>query len=279
MKISLSPVGGEYRKTEYMRGKNIFTLVGKVAIVTGGYGHLGKSFCNSLADAGACVVVAGRNYAAFKRAFARKKNRKILFEQMDICSEQSIKTAFENIYEKNKSIDILVNNAVYLRDFDDPKNMSSSDWDYGVDGTLNSTFRCIKLVVPYMKRAKKSSIINISSIYGMVSPDFSLYEEHKQYFSPPNYGAAKAGVIQLTRYYAVYLAHYGIRVNCISPGAFPQPSVARQKTFVQKLLGKIPMGRIGKPDELKGAILFLASEASSYMTGQNMIIDGGWTLW
>lgn len=261
-----------------MKGKNLFALTGKVAVVTGGYSHLGKSFCNGLADAGACVVVAGRNEAAFKRVFAKRKHRQILFEKMDIGSEKSIKTAFENIHARTKRIDILVNNAVYSK-CNEPEDMTSLEWDYGVNGTLNSVFRCVKIVVPYMKKAKKGSIVNISSMYGIVSPDFSVYQDHKQYFNPPNYGAAKAGVIQLTRYYAVYFAHYGIRVNCISPGAFPQPSVTRQKIFVQKLLRKIPMGRIGKPDELKGAILFLASEASSYMTGQNMIIDGGWTLW
>jgi NAD(P)-dependent dehydrogenase (short-subunit alcohol dehydrogenase family) len=262
-----------------MRQEDLFSLREKVAVVTGGYGHLGKGFCKGLADAGASVIAAGRNYDKFKLAFIRGNSRKINFEQMDISSEESVKTAFKNIYKKAKRIDILVNNAVYLQGFDDPAEMSLSDWDYGVDGTLNSVFRCIKLVIPYMRRAKKGSIINISSMYGVISPDFSIYKGHKEYFSPPNYGAAKAGVIQLTRYYAVYLAGYGIRVNCISPGAFPNPNVVKQERFLQKLLAKIPMGRIGRPDELKGAIVFLASGASSYMTGQNIIIDGGWTAW
>lgn len=262
-----------------MRQEGLFSLRGKVAVVTGGYGHLGRSFCKGLAGAGASVVAAGRDYNGFKRAFGKGNNRKITFEQMDISSEESVKTAFENIYKKAKRIDILVNNAVYLRGFDEPAEISSSDWNYGVDGTLNSVFRCIKLVVPYMKSAKKGSIINISSMYGIVSPDFGLYEGHKEYFSPPNYGAAKAGVNQLTRYYAVYLAPYCIRVNCISPGAFPSPDIVKRKNFVQKLLKKIPMRRVGDPDELKGAVVFLASDASSYMTGQNIIIDGGWTLW
>ena len=262
-----------------MRQESLFSLRGEVAVVTGGYGYLGRSFCKGLAGAGANVVAAGRDYNGFKRAFGKSNKRKITFEQMDISSEESIKTAFKNIYKKTKRIDILVNNAVYLQGSDDPTEMSLSDWDYGIDGTLNSVFRCIKPVVPYMKRARKGSIINISSMYGIVSPDFSIYKGHEEYFSPPNYGAAKAGVIQLTRYYAVYLAHYGIRVNCICPGAFPNPETVKQKGFVQQLLKKIPLRRIGKADELKGAVVFLASEVSSYMTGQNMIIDGGWTLW
>ena len=262
-----------------MRQEGLFSLRGKVAVVTGGYGHLGRSFCKGLAGAGSRVVAAGRDYNGFKRAFGKGNNRKITFEQMDISSEESVKTAFENIYKKAKRIDILVNNAVYLRGFDEPAEISSSDWNYGVDGTLNSVFRCIKLVVPYMKSAKKGSIINISSMYGVVSPDFSIYKGYEGYFSPPNYGAAKAGVIQLTRYYAVYLARYGIRVNCICPGAFPNPNIVKRKRFIQKLSAKIPMGRIGRPEELEGAIVLLACDASSYMTGQNIIIDGGWTVW
>ncbi len=262
-----------------MRQEDLFSLRGKVAVVTGGYGHLGRSFCKGLAGAGASVVAAGRSYDKFKSAFRKGNSRKIAFEQMDISSEESVKTALKNIYKKTKRIDILVNNAVYLQGFDDPTETSSSDWDYGVDGTLNSVFRCIKSVVRYMRRAKKSSIINISSMYGVVSPDFSIYKGYKKQFSPPNYGAAKAGVIQLTRYYAVYLAGYGIRVNCISPGAFPDSNIVKQKRFLQKLSAKIPMGRIGRPDELEGAVVFLASDASSYMTGQNIIIDGGWTVW
>ena len=262
-----------------MGQEGLFSLSGKVAVVTGGYGHLGRGFCKGLADAGASVVAAGPNCDKFKRAFERSNNCKIAFERMDVSSEESIKTAFENIYKRTRRIDILVNGAFYSRGFGDPAEMSSSDWDYGVDGMLNSVFRCIKLVVPYMRRAKKGNIINISSMYGVVSPDFSIYKGHERQFSQPNYGATKAGVIQLTRYYAVYLAGYGIRVNCVSPGAFPKPEVMKQKKFSEKLLAKIPMGRIGRPDELKGAVVFLASDASSYMTGQNIIIDGGWTAW
>ena len=225
-----------------MRQKDLFSLRGKVAVVTGGYGHLGRGFCEGLADAGASVVAAGPNCDKFKRAFGRDNSRRITFEQIDVSSEESIKTAFKNIYKKTGRIDILVNGAFYSQGFGEPAEMNSSDWNRGIDGTLSSIFRCIKLVVPYMKKAKKGSIINISSMYGVISPDFSIYKGYEKQFSQPNYGAAKAGVIQLTRYYAVYLAGYGIRVNCISPGAFPNPNVAKHKRFLQKLLAKIPLG-------------------------------------
>ncbi len=277
MKTSLFPADGTLRG-EIVKQESLFSLKGKVAVVTGGYGHLGSGLCKALAIAGASVVAAGRDYNKFKRTF-RTSNLKIAFEQMDISSEESIKAAFENIYKRKRRIDVLVNCAFYPGGSGDPAAMNSSDFERGIDGTLNSVFRCTKLAAPYMKKVKNGSIINVSSMYGVVSPDFKIYEGHKKYFSQPNYCAAKAGVIQLTRYYAVYLAGYGIRVNCISPGAFPSPEVVKQKKFMRKLLAKIPMGRVGRPEDLGGAVVFLACDASSYMTGQNIIIDGGWTAW
>jgi NAD(P)-dependent dehydrogenase (short-subunit alcohol dehydrogenase family) len=262
-----------------MNQEDLFSLKGKVAVVTGGYGHLGRSFCKGLAKAEATAIVAGPHPDKFKEVFERENDPKIVFEQMDVGSEESIKVAFENIYKTTGRIDVLVNCAFYPGGSGDPAEMSSSDFEGGIDGTLNSVFRCIKLVVPYMKRMKKGSIINISSMYGTVSPDFGIYKGYEKQFSQPNYGAGKAGVIQLTRYYAAYLAGYGIRVNCISPGAFPADETVKQKEFLHRLLAKIPMGRVGKPEDLEGAAVFLASDASSYITGQNIIIDGGWTIW
>jgi NAD(P)-dependent dehydrogenase (short-subunit alcohol dehydrogenase family) len=259
-----------------MRANGLFDLKNRVAVVTGGYGHLGKYFCLALAQQGACVFAAGRDEKKFNRAFVHHKSPPIHFQNIDISCEESVKAAFEKIYKRKKRIDILVNNAFYIKG-DVPLNISEEDWDYGIDGVLSSIFRCIKAAVPYMKKTKEASIVNIASMYGLVSPDFGIYDGLKKQLSPPHYGAAKAGVIQLTRYLAVYLAQYGIRVNCISPGAFPKRPV--DGNFVKRLGKKIPMGRTGKPEELKGAVQFLASGASSYMTGQNMIIDGGWTAW
>jgi len=260
---------------EGVKTKSLFNLKNKVAVVTGGYGHLGKHLCLGLAEEGAYVFAAGPSKSKFNRAFMKDKSPLVYFESMDVSCEESIKTAFKSVFKRKKRIDILVNNAIYSKG-NDPIDLNQKDWNHSIDGVLNSVFRCIKAVVPYMKKTKEASIINIASMYGIISPDFSVYEGFKEQFSPPHYGAAKAGVIQLSRYFAVYLAQYGIRVNCISPGAFPKPKVTEK--FVKKLEKKIPMGRTGKPEELKGAIQFLASGASSYMTGQNMIIDGGWTL-
>ncbi len=250
-----------------------FKLDGKVAIVTGGYGHLGRAFVEALHEAQAKVYVAARNKDRFLDVFKDTKN--VEFVYLDILDTNSIKKAFSFVYNENGKIDILVNNAVSL-DFGSAF-MDDETWNKGIDGVLNSVFRCIREVVPYMK--KGSSIINISSMYGMVSPDFRIYNGFEQFMSPPHYGAAKAGVIQLTRYYAIKLANKGIRVNCISPGPFPSKFVQKFDGFVENLKSKVPLGRIGEPKELKGALVFLASDASSFITGHNLVVDGGWTIW
>jgi len=251
-------------------------LNGKVAIVTGGYGHLGKSLCLGLAEAGAKVVCCGRDAKKFKTAFG--KNPKIVFQQTDVSSTVSIRQSFKEIKKKHKKIDILVNNAVFLK-MNSPEKVSDEDWEYSIGGSLESVFCCIKEVIPYMKANKKGSIVNVSSMYGVVSPDFKVYQSAPKLVSPPHYGAGKAGVIQLTKYYAIYLAKNNVRVNSIAPGAFPSSMVQKNKKFVKALSQKIPLGRVGKPEELKGLVVFLSSDASSYITGQNIMVDGGWTAW
>lgn len=253
-----------------------FELKGKVAIVTGGYGHLGKSMTEALSEAGAIVIVCDLDKNTFNKAFSDCKN--IKFEKIDISSSESINTAFNNIFNEYKNIDILLNCAFFTK-WNLPELMTDDEWQNGIDGTLNSIFKCIKAVVPYMKKNNGGEIINIGSMYGMVSPDFRIYDDSKVFLNPPNYGAAKAGVIQLTKYYAVYLAKHNIRVNTISPGSFPSLKVQKNTNFIDKLESKVPMKRIGRPEELKGAVVFLASEASSYITGQNIVVDGGYTIW
>ncbi|EAY31998.1 bacilysin biosynthesis oxidoreductase BacC [Microscilla marina ATCC 23134] len=128
------------------------------------------------------------------------------------------------------------------------------------------------------KKQGQGKIINVSSMYGMVAPDFSVYQNN-DFLNPPHYGAAKAGVLQITRYFAAYLGKDNILVNAITPGAFPSPAVQENQEFINSLSSKSPLGRIGKPEELQGAFVFLASNASSFMTGQNIVVDGGWTAW
>jgi len=259
-----------------------FKPTGKVAIVTGGYSYLGSTFTEVLAEADANVVIAGRNLKKAELLISRIGEKlpgsRIDFVYMDISSTESIRSAFREVWEKHNRIDILVNNAVYCKN-NKLDLMKDEERSYGVDGTLNSIFRCMRKVIPYMKRQNSGNIVNIASMYGIVSPDFKIYEKNEAFLNPPNYGAAKAGVIQLTKYSAVYLAKYNIRVNTISPGPFPSEKVQESKDFLHYLSLKTPLGRIGKLEELKGALIFLASNASSYVTGHNLVVDGGWTIW
>jgi gluconate 5-dehydrogenase len=172
-----------------------------------------------------------------------------------------------------------VNNAFFGYEGKNEKNipaMPEEMWAMGIEGTANVVFRCIRSAASLMK--KGGSIINISSIYGIVSPDPSIYGT-SGFNNPPAYGAGKAAVLQFTRYAACHLASKGIRVNSISPGAFPNKEVQENKKFISNLKRKIPLGRIGEPEDLAGAVVFLASDASSYVTGSNIVVDGGWTAW
>ena len=260
-----------------MKALELFKLDKKVALITGGYGHLGKAMTRALADAGAITIVCGRDKNKFKTAFPDSERMNIFFEEMDISNVDSIENALRKIFNNFKKVNILVNNAIYLKGIN-PETITNEEWKTSVDGALNSVFRCIKAAVPYMKRSKDASIINISSMYGIVSPDFRIYEETPELFSPPHYGAAKAGVIHLTKYYAAYLARHKIRVNCISPGPFPTTKTKKNRKFVKTLSDKTVIGRYGSPEELGGPLIFLASNASSFMTGHNMSVDGGWTI-
>lgn len=257
--------------------KNIFDLKGRVAIVTAGYSHLGKAASEVLASYGAVVYIAGRNENAAKEFISSQfRGNKIKFINCDVSDDKNIKSCFENIFKKEGKIDILINNANYGQ-AGKLDAISEKDWNAGIDGTINNYFRCIQSALRYMKK-NGGIIINVASMYGVVSPNPEVYG-NSGFDNPPNYGAGKAAVIQLTKYAAVHFAKYNIRVNCISPGAFPNPTVQKNTTFIKSLSKKIPIGRIGNPDELKGVIILLASNASSYITGQNICVDGGWTIW
>lgn len=263
------------QKTHHM-GR--FSLAGKTAIVTGGCGHLGTEMVRGLSDAGAVVYAADIDENKFAEIFGADAPDTIQYIDMDISDSESIRSALETIAAKSANHpSILVNNGLYSRG-QSAENMSDGDWAFGVDGTLNQLHRCIREALKYMQRSG-GSIINIASMYGIVSPHHTIYDDFPAYFNPPHYGAAKAGIIQLTKYYGAYFAKYGIRVNAIAPGAFPNPEVQRSKEFIQSLNTHTPMHRIGQPEELACPVIFLASDASSYMTGQTIVVDGGWTAW
>ncbi len=263
-----------------MRIQDLFDLTGKVSVVTGGSGYLGKAICEGLSESGAEVYVAGRRLEKCKKV-ARDIGvaccRTLRAIDMDITNSSSVRKAYDTILEESGRIDILVNNAVYSSGgklFE----TTEEDWMHGIDGTIHGVFRCTKEVISAMKRQRSSSIINIASMYGIVSPDPSIYA-NTGFDNPPSYGAGKAAILQFTRYCACHLASCGIRVNAISPGTFPNSDVAKNRWFLDQLKAKNPMKRVGQPYELKGAVVFLASEAASYVTGTNLVVDGGWTAW
>lgn len=255
-----------------------FDLSKKVILITGGYGYLGTAITQSLIHHGAIVYVLGRSREKFVQAFENDASLDVQlhFEKCDVESTLSIQEVFTRIYEKEGHIDVLINNAFFLKGRD-PFNMSDEDWSTGIDGTLNSVFRATREIIPFLPKNKSGRIINVSSMYGIVTPDLSVYNDYPEMINPPHYGAAKAGVGQLTKYYAELLGKDGITVNAVAPGPFPSEKVQEKTGFIEILNQKTCLGRIGKPEELAGVFVYLSSDASSYTTGQIISIDGGWT--
>lgn len=261
--------------------KDVFNLENKVAIVTGGYGHLGTAMVNALLRYGAIVYVAGRSKDKFVEKFEQQVDEKLFFIEIDIMKSKSIEKCFEKVFKDQGRIDVLINNAHSAKG-NSQENMSDEDFLYTMDGVLGSIHKSIRAIIPYMKKQKFGKIINISSMYGIVSPDFRLYkgDDCEKYTNPPHYGAAKAGVKQLTKYYAVLLGTSNIQVNAIAPGPFPSLKVQNENPkFIERLKAKNPLNRIGVPEDLDGTVILLSSRASDFMTGQTIQVDGGWTIW
>lgn len=260
---------------------NPFDITGKVVLVTGAYGHLGRSMCLALAENGASLVLAGRQAGLLeelKEKLSQATGNERLFPvTMDVGSERSVEEAVKQVMDRWGVIDVLINNA-YFGAGGDLLSMTLDDWNRGLAGSVTGVFLCCRAVLPHMIRQGGGSVINISSMYGVVAPDVSIYEDNK-FYNPPNYGAGKAAIIQLTRYIACVYGKDGVRSNSISPGPFPSKDVQEDTLFVERLAKKVPLGRIGAPGELQGVVMLLASGVSSYINGANIPVDGGWTAW
>lgn len=261
-----------------------FRLDGRVAFLSGAAGHLGRPMAMSLAAAGAHVVLNGRNSGALEEFCAelQQGGYKASTACFDVTDDAALEKNVRSIGEKHGRLDVIVNNASAGRS-GTIASATSEDFEELYRVNVIAAFRTIQLAIPLLKESAKStagsSVVNISSMYGSVSPDPSIYGSSGAN-NPPYYGAAKAAMIQLTRYTACHLAPEGIRVNCISPGPFPaQRYLEKDSEFHDKLKAKVPMRRTGDPLELCGPLLFLASDASSYVTGTNLAVDGGWTAW
>ena len=259
----------------------LFSLKGKVAFVTGGAGHLGTPMSEALAEAGAHVVIASRDDEKCRAAADKisASGPRAIGLKLDAADESSIAAAVAAAVAEFGRIDVLINNAYSAAAHRNPEDMPLDVFESALKGNIVAYYAMIKACIPHLRFAGKGSVINIASMYGMVSPHFDIYRGSNIY-SPVHYHATKGAVIQVTRYFAGYLARENIRVNTISPGAFPNPKIqAAEPAFIEELRKQAPMDRVGAPHELKGAVLFLASDASSFVTGHNLVVDGGWTIW
>lgn len=259
-----------------MENLNPFSdLQSKIVVITGGYGYLGSAMANILLKYGAIVYILARTKSKFDLEFSNQLSAH--FIETDVESIKSIDNSIQKIGKNEGKIDVLINNAYYGVS-NHPEKMTSEEFRRGVDGGLNQFYDFIRASIEYLKFSENGKIINIASMYGMVVPDFDIYDGREEFLNPPNYGTAKAGIIHLSKYYAMYLGKYNINVNSISPGPFPSTEVQKDKEFINRLGNKTKLKRIGKPEDLQGIVLLLSSSLSSYITGQNIAIDGGWTI-
>jgi NAD(P)-dependent dehydrogenase (short-subunit alcohol dehydrogenase family) len=254
--------------------KELFSCKNKVALITGGAGLIGHEISKGLFDFGATVYIADQNQVAVAKLMDETGIR---FVHLDITEENSIKDAVGKVVQEAGHIDVLVNSA-YPRTADwgtKFENIPFPSWTENVNAHLGGYVLACRVVAEHMKNGQGGSIINLASIYGSVGPNFSIYEGTSMTM-PAAYSAIKGGIIAFSKYLATYYAENNIRVNCLSPGGIydNQPG-----SFVEKYSQKTPLGRMAKPSEIVGGAIYLASDASSYVTGHNLIIDGGWTAW
>lgn len=267
-----------------MTHHGLFDVSGEVVVITGVSGQLGHQYATAFLQAGSRV--AGLDVTEGKRSLELAAQFPgYHFQAVDITSKGSLERALSAIEQRFGTPTVLVNNA----GLDSPpsappketgpfEDYPEASWDKVLDVNLKGVFLCCQVFGGAMARGKGGSIINISSIYGMVSPDQGIYEFRRQrgevFFKPVAYSASKSGLYNLTRYLGAYWAKKGVRVNTLTlAGVFNH----QDPEFLKGYCGRIPVGRMANPDEYNGAVLFLACRASSYMTGSNLVVDGGWT--
>ena len=241
-------------------------LKDKIIVVTGGSGLLGTAMINNLKLKGAIIF-------NFEVDQLDDLNEGVI--GCNVTNELSVKRAIDLVIANFGRIDGWVNNAYPRTDDwgDDFEEISVESWQKNVDFQLNSVFICAQKVLEIMKNQKSGSLVNIASIYGVLGPDFLIYKETEMTM-PAAYAAIKGGVVNFTRYLASYYAPHGVRVNCVSPGGIFNN---QSDIFVNQYQNKVPIGRMGRPEEVAGPVSFLLSDESSYITGHNLMVDGGWS--
>ena len=272
----------------------MFSLEKKVIVIFGGNGYLGKQFSKVVLDFGATLYSCDINVNQSEEIKKLKKkypNRYKLIK-IDATKKKELNSLYNDIIDKERKVDVLIN-AITMKgkDFYLPfEKVSQESWDIGIMGDLTIPFLTIQTFIPIMKARKNGTIINIASHYGIVGNDQRIYEgsnlnelyvsdsyKADKIFSHGVYNAAKGGLINFTRYLAAYYGELNIRVNSISPGGINHEK--ENEVFLKKYSEKTPLGRKAQPEEINGALIFLASDASSYVTGHNLVVDGGYTIW
>lgn len=269
----------------------MFRLDQKVAIVIGGNGHLGKEFCKALYDFGA-IVYCIDHVKLPADPETRFDSSRYIYREVDATEKVELEQLAKDIYLTQGRIDVLVNSSTMKgSDFYLPfEEVSLEGWNIGLLGNLTIPFLAIQAFIPYMKLKQRGSIINISSVYGVVGNDQRMYEGSNlheiyvkenptlnQVYSHGVYNASKGGINSFTKYLAAYYGKYNIRVNALSPGGVYHPN--ENSVFLEKYSDRTPLGRKANVDEMNGGVVYLASDASSYVTGHNLIIDGGFSIW
>ncbi len=275
-----------------MSGADLFSLEGRVAVVTGSLGLLGRNHCRALAAAGASVVVTDLDEGKCK-GFAAEltgPNGKSLAVGIgaDITQCDSVDALAKAILSRHGGIDVLVNNAAINDMFESPQagaelskfeNYPLGLFQKSLDVNVTGSFLTCQVLGAHMAQRGKGSIINIASTYGLVAPDQSIYRKPdgtQSFYKSAAYPVTKGAVLALTRFVAAYWGEKGVRCNSISPGGVEN---GQDEYFIKNYAKKTPLGRMAKATELQGALVFLASDASSYVTGANVVVDGGWTAW
>jgi len=263
--------------------KQMMDLSGRVGVVTGGGGHIGSEAALALAELGADVAVVdvnGPRATATAENITRDFDVRAVAMEVDLSNEKAVRALPDKIVGALGRLDILVNNAAFvgtskLKGWAVPFEEQELDaWRAALEVNLTAVFALVQSATPSLRESGNGSVINVGSIYGLLGPDFRLYEGTEM-GNPAAYGASKGGLLQLTRWLSTALAP-NVRVNAITPGGVwrNQPD-----TFVARYIENTPLGRMASEEDMKGAVAFLASDLSAYVTGENLIVDGGWSAW
>lgn len=268
----------------------MMSMRGRVAAITGGAGHIGRVFADALASLGCAVClldIAGERAQAEAERLRSEYGVRASAFAVDLAEEAAVSAAAEHIQREHGTLDVLVNNAAYApsalaasaakagtKDGQSLEEQTAAQWDPNVAVSLRGTFLMTRALAPLLRKSQHAAVINIASIYGIAGPDMRLYDGLEM-TNPAWYAAAKGGIVQLTRYCATTLAP-SIRVNCIAPGGVLR---GQPESFVEKYVERTPLKRMATEEDLRGALIYFASDLSVYVTGQILAVDGGWTAW